>query len=141
MAKNQKSKGSSKSKNTEKPTATKGISLKGKQVVLQSTIVFDGDSADLNPKSLNALEAIKTFLASNPSTKLTMEVHTHLVQDADTSMALSQDRGKRLINELKALGVASQKIKLKPMGASKNTVPNVSQKGRTQNQKVLFYWQ
>ncbi len=130
----------SKSSSTAKPKSNEYIKVKGKQIIPNQPILFNGDSDQIAGDSMDSISKLADFLKTYPSIKLKIEVHTHLLGSAEDAMALSQARGNQLLQAFAQNGISKGRLQIKAMGAKKNIASNISQRGKIQNQRILFSW-
>jgi outer membrane protein OmpA-like peptidoglycan-associated protein len=100
-------------------------------------ILFDTNSAEIQPASTPTLQEIGKLLKSQPALKLLVVGHTDNVGSFEANLDLSQRRAASVVKALTGLhGVSASR--LVPVGVSfaAPVAPNKTDEGRTRNRRV-----
>jgi len=114
-----------------------------KPIVLKD-ILYDFNSAELNPGSTNILDQLHTLMDDNKSIEIELSAHTDNVGSEAYNMDLSERRAKSCVDYLIGKGVAPERMKSKGYGFSKPVAPNQFANGednflgRQQNRRTEF---
>lgn len=99
-------------------------------------LLFNTDSATLQPQSTEQLQNIATILQHCPNVRLTVGGYTDNTGDAQHNQVLSQQRADSVCNQLEAMGVAPDRLNAKGYGDSHPVADNSTPDGRAQNRRI-----
>ncbi len=114
-----------------------------KPIVLKD-ILYDFNSADLNPGSTATLDQLYKLLADNPSMEVELSAHTDNIGKKTYNLDLSERRAKSCVDYLMMKGIAAARMTSKGYGFSKPVAPNQFPNGednflgRQQNRRTEF---
>ncbi len=115
------------------------VTLEGDSIVLKEQIGFPHGSSDIEPVSMDLLDAVAKILASNTSiTKLTIEGHTDTTGDPAANQPLSEERALAVKKYLEEHGVEASRLETKGFGSSQPLDSNDTEAGRAKNRRVEF---
>lgn len=100
-------------------------------------IVFGEGSAALAPAHLPVLEAVAATLRANPQIRV-VEVQGNASPEEPNAWPLALDRAATVRARLVALGVASDRLRVRSSGASRPVAANESPQSRARNRYVSF---
>jgi len=115
----------------------------GKPVVLKD-ILYDFNSAELNPGSERQLDQLYTLMTDNPTMEIELSAHTDNVGTKNYNLTLSDKRAKSCLDYLISKGISAERMKSKGYGFSKPVAPNKFPNGkdnflgRQQNRRTEF---
>jgi outer membrane protein OmpA-like peptidoglycan-associated protein len=116
--------------------STRVANLDNYHPVVETTVHFAFNRAELTPK---AKEALDQLLAEVPNTKgylLVVEGDTDSVGPASYNYKLSERRADAVVQYLSEKSVPAHKIYVIGLGKDRNTAPNTTAEGRAQNRRV-----
>ncbi len=105
-------------------------------VNFQSTLLFDSDSASLQPGAFDRLRSLARTLNNYPKSDVIIKGHTDNLGDERYNLTLSEERADSVRDFLVAEGVASPRITAIGFGESMPMATNASPEGRQQNRRV-----
>ncbi len=105
-------------------------------VNFQSTLLFDTDSASLQPGAFDRLRSLARTLNNYPKSVVIIKGHTDTLGDERYNLTLSEERSDGVRDFLVAEGVASPRITAIGFGESMPVATNSSPEGRQQNRRV-----
>ena len=102
-------------------------------------VMFATGTADLEPVSLDLLQAIAQVMIDNPQVLL-VEVggHTDDVGSDASNKKLSQARAEAVVAQLVVFGVAPGRLSAKGYGESKPVIKDTTEEARAANRRVEF---
>ena len=101
-------------------------------------LLFDFDSAELRPESINELERLVKFMSDVPFATALVEGHTDSVGADAYNLALSDRRAKSVFDYLTSRGVDPARIKSVGKGESEPVADNKTAEGRQENRRVML---
>jgi len=101
-------------------------------------LLFDFDSAELRPESLNELERLVKFMGDVPFATALIEGHTDSVGPDAYNQSLSDRRAKAVFDYLSSRGVDPARLKSIGKGESEPIGDNKTAEGRQENRRVLM---
>jgi outer membrane protein OmpA-like peptidoglycan-associated protein len=116
--------------------STKVANLDNYHPVVETTVHFAFNRAELTPK---AKEALDQLLAEIPNTKgylVVVEGDTDSVGSAHYNYKLSERRADAVVQYLSEKSVPAHKIYVIGLGKDKNAAPNTTAEGRAKNRRV-----
>ena len=99
-------------------------------------IKFAPDSAQILPGESSRLDEIAEILKMAPDAQLLVEGHTASVGKPAGEQTLSEQRAKKIAQELKARGVKAGAFICRGFGGTKPVASNETPEGRAQNRRV-----
>lgn len=105
-------------------------------VVTLGDVLFDTDSATLNPGGLQQVQRLATYLNANPARTVRIEGHTDSRGSAAYNEVLSQRRAEAVRAALIGAGVDPARLTTVGMGEALPVASNDTVAGRQQNRRV-----
>jgi OOP family OmpA-OmpF porin len=99
-------------------------------------LLFDTDSASLQPQSTEQLNNIAAILKACPTVHLTIGGYTDNTGDAAHNLKLSQDRADSVVAQLETMGIASTRLRAKGYGEDHPVGDNSTAEGRALNRRI-----
>ena len=99
-------------------------------------LVFDTDSATLQPESQEQLGNIAAILKAFPNVRIKIGGYTDNSGDAQHNLTLSQDRANLVKDQLVALGISSDRLEAQGYGEQFPVADNSTEEGRAENRRV-----
>jgi OOP family OmpA-OmpF porin len=112
--------------------------------IVLKDILYDFNSAELNPGSEKILDQLFTLLTDNPTMEIELSAHTDNVGSKNYNLDLSDKRAHSCVSYLITKGIATERLKSKGYGFSKPVAPNQFPNGkdnflgRQQNRRTEF---
>lgn len=114
-------------------------SLKATGEATSRAILFDFDSAKLQPSAKPILDQIGAYLKSDAKIHLQIEGHTDNVGTSQYNMKLSGKRAASVQHYLVQHGrIGAERLRSKGFGFTQPVAPNTTAAGRAQNRRVVF---
>ena len=101
-------------------------------------LLFDFDSAELRPESINELERLVKFMNDVPFATVQIDGHTDSVGTEEYNLKLSDRRAKSVFDYLSSRGVDPARMASKGFGESQPIAPNDTAEGRQLNRRVIL---
>ena len=115
------------------------VELEGDSIVVRETIGFPHGKADIEPASMDLLDAVaKILLTTQAITKLTIEGHTDTTGEPAANQPLSEERADAVKKYLESKGVDPARLESKGFGSSQPVDTNETEEGRAKNRRVEF---
>lgn len=115
------------------------VMLEGDSIVVKETIRFAHGSADIDPASLDLLDAVAKIMVNTKSiTKLTVEGHTDTTGEPAANQPLSEERALAVKKYLEGKGVEPERLASRGFGSSQPVDTNDTEEGRAKNRRVEF---
>jgi outer membrane protein OmpA-like peptidoglycan-associated protein len=118
------------------PDISKNMFSSGRYV--SHNILFDVNSDQLRPESMNVIKEIAAALAQQANLKVRIEGHTDSTGDAAKNLDLSKRRAESVKSALVKLGIAADRMTTDGLGQTKPSAPNDTPEGRAENRRVEF---
>jgi OmpA-OmpF porin, OOP family len=99
-------------------------------------LLFDTDSATLQPQSTDQLNNFAATLKGCPDVHLTVGGYTDNTGDAAHNQKLSQDRANSVVAQLETMGIASNRLVAKGYGDHNPVGDNSTEEGRALNRRI-----
>ena len=99
-------------------------------------LLFDTDSATLQPQSTAELNEVATILKACPAVRLTVGGYTDNTGDPEHNQMLSQQRADSVCNQLASMGIAPNRLVAKGYGDSHPVGDNSTEDGRALNRRI-----
>lgn len=103
-----------------------------------NNIFFEINNAKLNKKSFLELDALTTYLQSEPTALILIEGHTDNRGDSVQNKLLSLKRANTIATYLMSKGIATNRISTKGLGDTKPIDPDNTEEARTKNRRTSF---
>jgi outer membrane protein W/outer membrane protein OmpA-like peptidoglycan-associated protein len=101
-------------------------------------LLFDFDSAELRPESIEELERLVKFMGDVPFATALIEGHTDSVGSDAYNLKLSDRRAKSVFDYLTSRGVDPARLSSIGKGESAPIADNATEEGRQQNRRVML---
>jgi len=101
-------------------------------------LLFDFDSAELRPESIEELERLVRFMGDVPFATALIEGHTDSVGNDAYNMKLSDRRAKSVFDYLTSRGVDPSRLSSVGKGETMPIADNATAEGRQQNRRVML---
>jgi OOP family OmpA-OmpF porin len=101
-------------------------------------ILFDFDSAELRPESIEELERVVKFMGDVPFATVLVEGHTDSIGSDAYNMGLSDRRAKAVFDYLSSRGVDPARMSSVGYGETRPIADNSTDEGRQQNRRVML---
>jgi outer membrane protein OmpA-like peptidoglycan-associated protein len=99
-------------------------------------LLFDTDSATLQPQSTDQLNDVAATLKACPNIHLTVGGYTDNTGDAKHNQKLSQDRADSVVAQLETMGIAPNRLVAKGYGDHNPVADNSTEEGRALNRRI-----
>jgi len=106
------------------------------RVAISGGILFETDSAKLEPSAADLVRRISDMMKKNPDVKVAVVGHTDSMGDYNYNLQLSQRRAKAMVDALVKDGVATTRLAAVGIGPLSPAAPNDTPEGRAQNRRV-----
>lgn len=115
------------------------VVLEGDSIVVKETIGFAHGKAEIEPASMDLLDAVAKILTTTMSiSKLTIEGHTDTTGEPAANQPLSEERALAVKKYLESKGVDPQRLESRGFGSSQPVDTNDTEEGRAKNRRVEF---
>jgi outer membrane protein OmpA-like peptidoglycan-associated protein/tetratricopeptide (TPR) repeat protein len=101
-------------------------------------ILYNTNSAELQPESYIVLESFARYLKENPEITVEIQGHTDNVGNPKDNEALSSNRAYSVKTVIEEFGVDGKRIKARGFGANKPVADNKTEAGRAKNRRTEF---
>jgi len=101
-------------------------------------LLFDFDSAELRPESINELERLVKLMGDVPFATALIEGHTDSIGSDAYNLKLSDRRAKAVYDYLTSRGVDPARLSSIGHGESKPIADNATEEGRQLNRRVML---
>lgn len=101
-------------------------------------VIFDFDAAALHAQARDQLAAVADMMQRKPMLLVKIIGHTDERGSAEYSMALGERRAKVVMNYLKSLGIASERLKVESHGKEQPLDPRHNEEAWARNRRVEF---
>ena len=108
----------------------------GIKITFASGILFNTNSASLNPDAAANIDQMAATLTKYADTNIVIEGHTDASGSDAINQPLSQRRAQAVANELAGHGVDTGRIEAKGYGSSQPVAENTSATGKAANRRV-----
>jgi outer membrane protein OmpA-like peptidoglycan-associated protein len=99
-------------------------------------LLFNTDSASLEPQSADQLNSIAGILKACPAVHLTIGGYTDNTGDPAHNLKLSQERANSVVAQLVTMGIASDRMVAKGYGDQHPVGDNSTDEGRALNRRI-----
>ena len=99
-------------------------------------LLFNTDSATLQPQSTDQLNNVAVILRACPATRLTVGGYTDNTGDPRNNQQLSQDRANSVVTQLETMGIAPNRLVAKGYGDTHPVGDNSTAEGRALNRRI-----
>jgi outer membrane protein OmpA-like peptidoglycan-associated protein len=115
------------------------VTLETDSIVVKEAISFPHGKSELEPTSLDLLDAIVEIMTSTSAiTMLSIEGHTDSTGDPELNLPLSEARAAAVKSYLESKGVAPGRLTSKGFGSTQPLDSNDTEEGRAKNRRVEF---
>lgn len=115
------------------------VVLEGDSIVVKETIGFAHGKAEIEPASMDLLDAVAKILSQTMSiSRLTIEGHTDTTGEPAANQPLSEERARAVKKYLESKGVDPQRLESRGFGSSQPVDTNDTEEGRAKNRRVEF---
>ena len=105
-------------------------------VVTLGDVLFETGQAELREGAHDNLSEVVDLLQSEPDKKIRIEGHTDSVGNAESNLALSEQRADAVRVALESLGIAAERVTSIGLGEDFPIESNETEEGRGQNRRV-----
>ena len=129
------------SKNIPDSTYRKDIPLQPLEInasLVLKNILFETNSAQLQPISLVEINRLLQLLNENPTLKVQINGHTDNVGKPADNLKLSGNRAKSVVDYLVSKGIPAARLSYKGFGETKPIGDNKTDAGRASNRRTEF---
>lgn len=129
------------SKNLPDSTYKKDIPLQPLELnasLVLKNILFETNSAQLQPISLIEINRLLHLLTENPTLKVQINGYTDNVGKPADNLKLSANRAKAVVDYLVSKGIDITRLAYKGFGETKSIADNKTEAGRAQNRRTEF---
>lgn len=130
---------SAKNKSPEKDTTENNIKVENTEAGIRLTIQnlqFKADSSELLSGEEKRLDSIASILKQVPSSQFLVEGHTAKTGNEKGEQILSEQRAKKIAEELSRRGIEGERFIVKGSGSRKPVAENSSPEGKAMNRRV-----
>lgn len=106
--------------------------------VFERPILFEFDSARVQPESYPILDEITDAMMSKPSIRLEIQGHTDKVGSYEYNIELSERRAKAVMDQLIKRGIEPRRLRYRGLGYTQPVADNDTEEGRAENRRTVF---
>ena len=99
-------------------------------------LLFDTDSATLQPQSTDQLNDVTAILKSCPAVRLTVGGHTDNTGDPQHNVTLSQARANSVVTQMETMGISPNRLRARGYGDTHPVADNSTPDGRALNRRI-----
>jgi outer membrane protein OmpA-like peptidoglycan-associated protein len=123
----------------QKRPAKGDVEIAAKEIKIKKQILFETNSARINPASMPLVEEIADVMTRNPHIKrIEIQGHTDNTGSKDNNKTLSEQRAGAVRDALVALGIQNERLTAVGYGQEKPVTTNATPAGRDKNRRVQF---
>jgi outer membrane protein OmpA-like peptidoglycan-associated protein len=108
----------------------------GIKITFDSGILFDINSAELQPAAKTNIESLAKVLQKYPDSNILVEGDTDSTGSDELNQKLSERRAQSVADYQRNLGVAAERIQTVGLGKTNPVASNATEEGRRQNRRV-----
>ncbi len=112
------------------------VEVKRDRLVLRRQVRFADGSARLLPDSAEVLGQVAQVLMDSPRMRVSIETHTDATGAEAANLKLSQQRAEAIREQLRARGIAANRLEAVGFGATRPVASNGTARGREQNRRT-----
>jgi outer membrane protein OmpA-like peptidoglycan-associated protein len=113
------------------------VEVAAKEIKIKKQILFETDSARINPASTALVEEIADVMNRNPQIKrIEIQGHTDNTGSKEHNKTLSEQRAKAVRDAIVSLGVQADRLTAVGYGQEKTIASNATAQGREKNRRV-----
>ena len=101
-------------------------------------LMFDTDTARLQPSSQEQLKNVAEILKAYPKIKVKIGGYTDNTGNQAANQKLSQERAESVMNELVAMGISADRVRAEGYGSENPVADNSTDEGRQKNSRVAL---
>jgi peptidoglycan-associated lipoprotein len=101
-------------------------------------VLFDYDSAQVNPSEATKIEQVASYLRSNASAKMVVEGHCDERGSNEYNLALGERRALSIRASLVGLGIEADRVQTKSLGEERPVAPGHDESAWSQNRRGEF---
>jgi OOP family OmpA-OmpF porin len=121
------------------PAPPKRVEVTKDHIEIREKILFEIDTANINPASHDLLDEIAKVLTENPQiTKVDVIGHTSSEGADPYNQKLSESRAKAVRAYLTSHGIQAKRLSSKGLGEAQPIADNETEEGREKNRRVEF---
>lgn len=106
------------------------------RVVISGGILFEFDSAKINPRAMELVSRIADVMKQNPNLNIAVVGYTDNTGNFNYNIKLSQRRANAIVDQLVKDGVANNRLAGVGVGPLNPIASNDTEEGRAQNRRV-----
>jgi OOP family OmpA-OmpF porin len=115
----------------------KELAAPPERLCISLKVEFDSDSARIDPRYYDQVNAVGAYLKKYPSTTAVIEGHTDSLGTAEQNLKLSQQRADSVVNYLsEKFGIELSRLSAKGYGSTRRIAYNNTPEGRQQNRRI-----
>jgi outer membrane protein OmpA-like peptidoglycan-associated protein len=130
-------------RNSGCPFTPQGVELTNEEGIIVANFLnnlnFEAEEAILDSASFKALDDLVNMLIAKPSYKISISVYTDNSRKPALSKKLAESRSEVIKKYLTDKSIATERIKLSPVGAENFITDNKTPEDRAKNNRVETY--
>ena len=107
------------------------------RIVVDDTVLFDFDSAELADTDSTVLDDLATLFRARPAWAMTVVGHTDSLGTDVYNLELSLERANAVRDALVEAGVSPDALIVRGAGSTEPIAPNDTEQGRSQNRRIV----
>ena len=114
------------------------ISGEEKELILDSSVLFEFASDFINESAHEILDELVSFLKEKPALELLITGHTDNIGPAQYNVSLSKRRAQSVLSYFVQEGISKSRFEVKGYGSKQPIASNETREGRSKNRRVQF---
>jgi OmpA-OmpF porin, OOP family len=106
------------------------------QLAALPPVTFETGSAILTPEGRQVVASVAAILSANPTVRVSIEGHTDGEGTPEANLTLSQARAQAVLDALRELGIAAERLTAAGFGQTRPKVPNTTEANKAINRRV-----